>query len=1436
MTKTKNSGKLKFSVAIVLAMLMSVFMPLVQVFAANLDRQSTLHIATVDGYEVEMPYLWMDGEVAFCVDMRMFAQPGEGYVGSEDVSANAHDLALISYYGWYLHRNDSNANWYRMVTQLMIWEHIHGAATNFVDASASTDPSEWVSVMGAYQTTKTEILSQVQDYNRNPSFHGQTVTINNGQSVTLTDTNNVLHQLSVLRNSADVAVELNSNKVTFTAKDSSKNNGTVIFTKIEPGYIGVPMYYQKAGSQDVVITRLKDPANGVVTFNILKNGELEFTKQNPNGTPITANARYQVQLNGVPVKFTSTAAGSYAADPAGTVMEVQLNAGKFVVTNLEPGNYTIHELVAPTGTYNAEPVPATIEAGQRTQVTMTNQLQTGTLTLTKTGQVFNGWSVKTQVVTAEGVDTIEDKEVPDSGKTLSLYRIEQTEQVTEPSSTEKTTPTTVIAETPTPTTAPTTTVAPTTTAPSTTAAPATAATASVAVTETTTAATTEATTASTTTASTTTATTEATTAATEAPATEATIAPLATEATTEGGMAGGGSIAPPTYRKFVGSYVTDATGSVNITGLADGHYVLVDDRGTVLVDKVVADNGSIAHTLPLVKKQDVKPATNSEKTLSVNVPSWSTGNIGGVSFELRAAKNLYALDGKTLLFASGAVVKSGTTDANGALSFTGIPFGDYSLVETQAPSGMIKAAPIAVSFAPAAPDVKVITKSAGTIVNDRQKLSATMTKTMQATPVFHHENGALKDVVFGVYTSESILGLAANSLVAIVKPDANGLMTVNDIPAGNYYFKELFTDSNYALNSNNFNFSLAYSGTEANKVTATGHAAENSYKTTTLELVKSDEETKAALEGAEFELYGVKSDGSVVIISSGGVPKRYVADANGKVDFGQLENGIYRIVEVKAPNGYVTENKNPLDVIVNAELGTVVRVELLNRSTYIEIAKYDTQTGKVIPGTHLQLLDKDGNILDDWITTNVAKVFRKLVVGETYTIHEVKAAPGYVKMADYSFTIENALEGQSVKVGNSKTRVVISKQVLTSGEELPGASMRLTDKDGNTVDEWVSGSTPREFIGLTVGESYTLHEDLAPLGYVTASSITFTVKETTDVQKVVMKDDITKVEISKQDASNGKELPGASMKLTDADGREVERWTSSDKPHVITGLTAGESYTLHEDLAPLGYAVASSITFTVKDTGEVQKLVMKDELTKVVLTKTDVTNGKPVLGAEIIVYDKDGKEVFKGKTDKNGKTEIVGLEAGKTYSFAEKLQPNGYTLNKNTFTFTIGLDGKVSGQTAFSDEPTRLEIKKTDGKGNALADVGFQLFTDAGVKITWRLENGIYIADASGSIDTLLSSQHGDIFMQYLPTGKYVLKETKTPNGYLPAKDIAIDLTDEHGVSSPLQITVKNEMKPVLPRTGETDALGYGIGAVSLALATILVVLKKRRKTQKEAK
>ena len=247
-----------------------------------------------------------------------------------------------------------------------------------------------------------------------------------------------------------------------------------------------------------------------------------------------------------------------------------------------------------------------------------------------------------------------------------------------------------------------------------------------------------------------------------------------------------------------------------------------------------------------------------------------------------------------------------------------------------------------------------------------------------------------------------------------------------------------------------------------------------------------------------------------------------------------------------------------------------------------------------LPGAELTITDKDGKEIDRWVSTDKPHYIEKLPAGD-YTLTEVKTPDGYATAEIVPFTVLPTGEVQRFEMLDDVIKVEISKKDLTTMEELPGAELTITDKDGKKIDRWVSTDKPHYIEKLPAGD-YTLTEVKAPDGYAFAESVPFTVLPTGEVQRFEMRDNVIKVEISKVDITTNKELPGAELIITNKDGKKIDRWVSTDKPHYIEKLPAGE-YTLTEITAPDGYDIAESIRFTVLPTGEVQTVVMKDART-----------------------------------------------------------------------------------------------------------------------------------------------------------------------------------------------------------------------------------------------
>ena len=424
-------------------------------------------------------------------------------------------------------------------------------------------------------------------------------------------------------------------------------------------------------------------------------------------------------------------------------------------------------------------------------------------------------------------------------------------------------------------------------------------------------------------------------------------------------------------------------------------------------------------------------------------------------------------------------------------------------------------------------------------------------------------------------------------------------------------------------------------------------------------------------------------------------------DGNGIAQMDNLPLGRYYIVEKETAHGYVLDNEpRYVDLTYRDQDTPLVTYSAdwqnARQRVQVEVLKKEKDSDKVLSGAIFGLYAADdivsskGKVLlakDTLIELKTTDEDGKiqfvadLPIDSRYYIKELAAPDGYVTDQEpQEFTFEYQGSGTSVAeyaftFEDEQTTVELSKADLTDKKELPGASLKVTDEDGNTVDEWVSKEEAHIIKGLIVGKKYKMTETKPADGYVTAESIEFTVENTKEVQKHQMLDDVTKVEISKKDITDSSEVSGAKLIILDKDGKKVESWTSTDKPHMVEKLPVGE-YTLREEQAPDGYLIAEDVKFTVKDTGKVQKVKMKDAhpYGKLVIKKTDSTSKAALSGAEFELREKEsGKVVEKLVTDKtgtatSGKLPIATYKNGKVektveYILVETKAPNGYELS-----------------------------------------------------------------------------------------------------------------------------------------------------------------------------
>ena len=226
----------------------------------------------------------------------------------------------------------------------------------------------------------------------------------------------------------------------------------------------------------------------------------------------------------------------------------------------------------------------------------------------------------------------------------------------------------------------------------------------------------------------------------------------------------------------------------------------------------------------------------------------------------------------------------------------------------------------------------------------------------------------------------------------------------------------------------------------------------------------------------------------------------------------------YTVEETGKAVGYIST------VTGNAEEGFIIT----NTITSVKISKVDITDQKELAGAHIQVIDKDGNVVEEWDSTWEAHEVTGLKPGETYTLRETVAPEGYTLTSDTTFTLKEdgtvnkdtttttISDNGTLLVEDSRTSVKVSKVDISDGKELEGAHIQIIDQDGNVVDEWDSTKEAHVTEKLKTGKIYTLRETVAPDGYLLTSDTTFVLKEdgTVDAEKTtaVSKDGVLLVQ------------------------------------------------------------------------------------------------------------------------------------------------------------------------------------------------------------------------------------------------------------------------------------------------------------------------------------
>lgn len=879
------------------------------------------------------------------------------------------------------------------------------------------------------------------------------------------------------------------------------------------------------------------------------------------------------------------------------------------------------------------------------------------------------------------------------------------------------------------------------------------------------------------------------------------------------------------------------------------------------------------------------------------------------------------------------------TDENGAIT---LPLGTISVEETKAPKGyFLKGAKLNVTDTASGTTSSVTDGKYVAQINEQyqgaklqfgndanQMIVQEKVKKQRIQLFKSGEREGISGVVKGLQGAEFTWKLKSEvdnvgwnnaKTYAVITTNENGRAVTDYLPYGKYLVRETKTPKDY-MTAPDFTVSVTKDSSEYNELEQVKLVSVNNKPFASyVKLVKVDGETgkKVTLNSASFKIKDAQGN-YVVQKVSGTKVDTFTTNSDNEiipvVEKGtvtlplMLNAGTYTIEEIKTPKGFL-DLERPVEFVISStydydvdqDADPIVEVKIKNRQPKGEIKlnktvmDLDTDTDLVDRSdlSKIQFVLKakediyssiDGSLMfekDSVITTEnsgaivntgseVGNGIYALSLdghldisnlpmstkGASYYLQEVKTLDGCVldtvqydavfKQSD--FTTKNYIK--SFDVENKTTDFEFNKTDVTGDKEVEGAQLTITDEDGNVVDQWTSDGKVHSIEGLVVGKTYTLSETVTAKDYVKATDIKFTVKNSSELETVTMKD--KQVFVSKTTVG-GEEVTGAHMQIIDEDGNIIDEWYSEGKSHIANGLEEGKTYTLHEDLSPLGFNLANDFTFEVTKEKENQTVEMVDTVTEV--NKTDV-DGKAVKEATLSIVSEKTKNIvdqwvtgkhildidkdIKSQLEENGKAEGTYMDEEDSmvmFSIAKNKDRDDYTfmqVKDGITTYSnIDLDGnetthRVQGLVA--GEKYILRETKTPEEYVQAKEIEFTAGEDEDQTLVMQDKQVSFTKtdvtgekEVEGATITVKEKETDKIVDEWI-SGKedhkikgleerktYILSEIVTPEDYVKATDIEFTVTEE-------KVNQEVNMKDKQVKVSKTTAGGDEVVGASMQI------------------
>ena len=361
-----------------------------------------------------------------------------------------------------------------------------------------------------------------------------------------------------------------------------------------------------------------------------------------------------------------------------------------------------------------------------------------------------------------------------------------------------------------------------------------------------------------------------------------------------------------------------------------------------------------------------------------------------VRFGLFAAEDITAADG-SVIPADGLIAEVSLNEDMTAVIAEKIPFGKYYVQEIATDEHyVLNGKKYLVNFEYMGQEVTTVSIDCGQFVNELKRGKIEGIKVNES-------NEPLENALFGLFAVDTAEFTADNAYMTAVS-DENGHFEFDKIPYGEYIVREIEAPTGYILSDESYPVTISEDG-EIIEITAVN-------KPITIEISKQDIYGNE-LVGAKMQLDN--SDGKVV--------EKWTSDGTNHV-VTELPAGDYTLKEIAAPDGYViaTDIRFTVDVygkitVENVDATAVSEngnplIVMVDDTTKVKISKRDITTDKELAGATLQIIDEDGNVATEWVSTDEAHFIEgKLIAGKEYTLRETIAPDGYEIASEIKFTV-----------------------------------------------------------------------------------------------------------------------------------------------------------------------------------------------------------------------------------------------------------------------------------------------------------------------------------------------------------------------------------------------------------------------------------------------